>query len=45
MVASAAAAMAARLRSGESETANGGYSDSGEDIYGFLTPRRTNKAS
>jgi hypothetical protein len=43
--ANAVTAMVARLRSGESETANGGYSSSGEDVYGFLTPRRTNKTS
>jgi hypothetical protein len=43
--ANAVTAMAARLHSGESETANGGYSSSGEGIYGFLTSRRTRQAS
>jgi hypothetical protein len=43
--ANAVMAMAVQLRSGESETANGGYSGSGEGIYGFLKARRTRQAS
>jgi hypothetical protein len=43
--ANAVTAMATRHSSGELETANSGYSGSGEGIYGFLTSRRTRQAS